>query len=106
MVFAAVLAGTHREGHKATAEEIIAGAQAFAASKPDPDYVPIASNWLNAARWLDAPQPATGHGEKAAYPWSNPNWPGPTVHNTDEILDDYKARMVREGKCPPKVSTP
>jgi hypothetical protein len=35
--------------------EILAGAKAYAASKPDPQYTAHASTWLNADRWLDEP---------------------------------------------------
>jgi hypothetical protein len=40
---------------RASAEEIAAGAKAYAASKPDPQYTAHASTWLNADRWLDEP---------------------------------------------------
>lgn len=30
--------------------------------------------------------------------WSDPNWSGATVHNTDEPYPIYRARMIREGK--------
>ncbi|MGE3702282.1 MAG: hypothetical protein AB7G08_26430 [Hyphomicrobiaceae bacterium] len=87
--FAAILAGTHREGHKATTA----------------DYVPIACNWLNAARWLDAPQLAKGYGSKANDLWSNPHWSGPTVHDTGENFAQYTQRMIAEGKYRPNGST-
>jgi hypothetical protein len=35
--------------------EILAGAKAYAASKPDPQYTAHAATWLNADRWLDEP---------------------------------------------------
>jgi hypothetical protein len=35
--------------------EILAGAKAYAASKPDPQFTAHASTWLNADRWLDEP---------------------------------------------------
>jgi hypothetical protein len=38
---------------RATAEEIIAGAKRYAATKPDPEYTKHPGPWLNADRWLD-----------------------------------------------------
>ena len=38
---------------RATAEEIIAGAKRYAASKPDPEFTKHPGPWLNADRWLD-----------------------------------------------------
>jgi hypothetical protein len=40
---------------RASHAEILAGAQRYAASKPDPQYTAHASTWLNADRWLDEP---------------------------------------------------
>jgi hypothetical protein len=40
---------------RASHVEILAGAKAYAASKPDPQFTPHASTWLNADRWLDEP---------------------------------------------------
>jgi hypothetical protein len=37
-------------------DEILAGAKAYAASKPDPQFTAHASTWLNADRWLDEPE--------------------------------------------------
>jgi hypothetical protein len=44
---------------RASHAEIFAGAKAFAASKPDPQFTPHASTWLNADRWLDEPERKT-----------------------------------------------
>jgi hypothetical protein len=38
---------------RASAEEILAGAKRYAASKPDPQYTKHPSTWLNADCWLD-----------------------------------------------------
>jgi hypothetical protein len=40
---------------RASHAEILAGAKAYAASKPDPQFTAHASTWLNADRWLDEP---------------------------------------------------
>jgi hypothetical protein len=40
---------------RASHAEIMAGAKAYAASKPDPQFTAHASTWLNADRWLDEP---------------------------------------------------
>jgi hypothetical protein len=40
---------------RASHVEILAGAKAYASSKPDPQFTAHASTWLNADRWLDEP---------------------------------------------------
>jgi hypothetical protein len=45
---------------RASHVEILAGAKAYAASKPDPKYTPHATTWLNADRWLDEPERKPG----------------------------------------------
>jgi hypothetical protein len=40
---------------RASHAEILAGAKAYAASKPDPQFTAHAATWLNADRWLDEP---------------------------------------------------
>lgn len=102
----AIIAGVHREGHKATPATMIEAARRYAATKPDPDYVPLAATWLNTARWTDAPEVRRGYGDKARDLWSNPNWSGATVHDTGETLRDYTLRMIREGKLPPSAPVP
>ena len=103
--FAAILAGKHRDGHKATAAEIIAGARLFAPTKPDPDYVPLAASWLNHARWLDKPQrrKSGGGSSQAVRDLCDPNWAGAGVRDTSESMDDLTARIIREGKCDAKA---
>lgn len=41
--------------HRATADEMIAAAREYAASKPDPQFVPMPLTWLNQGRWEDDP---------------------------------------------------
>jgi hypothetical protein len=38
---------------RASAEEIVAGAKRYAATKPDPEFTKHPGPWLNADRWLD-----------------------------------------------------
>jgi hypothetical protein len=45
---------------RACEAEILAGAKAYAASKPDPKYTAHATTWLNADRWLDEPERKPG----------------------------------------------
>jgi hypothetical protein len=45
---------------RASEAEILAGAKAYAASKPDPKYTAHATTWLNADRWLDEPERKPG----------------------------------------------
>lgn len=64
--FRKIVTGRHRKGLKAKAETIIAAAAAYAATSPDPDFVPMPSTWLNSGRWEDdlapasAPSPVNG----------------------------------------------
>ena len=39
--------------YKVTPEALIAAAEKYAATKPNPQYVPLPSTWLNQCRWLD-----------------------------------------------------
>lgn len=50
--FRKIVTGKHK-ARKATAEAIIDGARRYAASKPDPEYVPLPETWLNGGRWMD-----------------------------------------------------
>ena len=52
---------------KATAEQLIAAAKAYAATKPDPQFVPAPATWLNQGRWMDQPQAASG--DSGQQPW-------------------------------------
>lgn len=62
-VFRKIVTGQHRDGISAKAEEIIAGARRYAASRPDPEFVPMPRTWLNGARWQD------GAGDPAKPQW-------------------------------------
>lgn len=68
-LFGAIVTGRHRK-LRATADEIIAAAQRYAATKPDPDYVPMPETWLNGGRWEDDVEP-TGGAAARRYWWQD-----------------------------------
>ena len=88
--FKCAVAGVARE-HKATPGELVAAAKRYAASRPDPRYVPMPTTWLNQARWLDDPSPVRSVGSR----------PVASVHDTSEPFQAYRARMIAEGKLQP-----
>lgn len=51
--FRKIITGRHRKGLRAKAVELIEGAKRYAASRPDPQYTPMPSTWLNEGRWED-----------------------------------------------------
>lgn len=53
--FRKIVLGKHRKGLRAKAETLIAAAARYAASKPDPEFTPMPSTWLNGGRWEDVP---------------------------------------------------
>lgn len=80
MLFRTVVTGFRHKGRKgskvvehgrATAEQLIDAAKRYAATNPDPRYVPAPATWLNQGRWLDEPkaQPQT-------LPYANGNGSG------------------------------
>ena len=46
--------------YKVTPEALIAAAEKYAATKPNPQYVPLPSTWLNQCRWLDELEGSVG----------------------------------------------
>lgn len=50
-IFRNLCAGKHRQIGKTRAEDIIEGCRRWAASQPDPEYVPLPTTWLNGERW-------------------------------------------------------
>lgn len=70
--FRRIVTNTHRKRVHATVDEIIRGAKRYASTKPDPDFIPMPTTWLNGARWLDEGAPADG---VASAPW----WRDPHV---------------------------
>jgi hypothetical protein len=73
---------------RATAEEIVAGAKRYAASKPDPEYTKHPGPWLNADRWLDEPERKPG--AVLAGPWK-PVAPEP---ERPKISEEERARNL------------
>jgi hypothetical protein len=73
---------------RASHDEILAGAKAYAASKPDPQYTAHASTWLNADRWLDEPERKPG--TVLSGPWK-PVAPEP---ERPKISDEERARNL------------
>ena len=51
-LFQRIVSGKHKK-LKGCPIALIDGARRYAASKPDPEYVPLPSTWLNQGRWLD-----------------------------------------------------
>lgn len=51
-LFCAIVLGQHRK-RRATAEAIIDAARRYAASAPDPEFVPMPATWLSGGRWED-----------------------------------------------------
>jgi hypothetical protein len=51
-LFNRIASGRHKT-RRATADEIIAAAERYAATKPDPKYTPAPTTWLNGGRWED-----------------------------------------------------
>jgi len=45
----------------ATAEQLIDAVRRYAATSPNPEFVPAPATWFNQGRWLDAPTPAEPH---------------------------------------------
>lgn len=68
---------------RATAEQILAGAQRYAASKPDPQFTKHPGPWLNADRWLDEPDKSNVVSIR-----SSPRW--------QDVQFDYKQKYGAE----------
>lgn len=53
-LFRKIVSGQHKNPLlRAKAIDIVEGAKRFAATKPDPEYTPMPTTWLNGGRWLD-----------------------------------------------------
>jgi hypothetical protein len=63
LLFEKIVAGKHKVG-RATAQELIDAATAYAKTSPDPEFTPAPSTWLNGGRWMDDVSPT-----KASGPW-------------------------------------
>jgi hypothetical protein len=82
--FRRVATNTHRKRLHATVDEMIRGAKRYAATKPDPDFIPMPTTWLNGARWLDETAPASS---LSSLPW----WKDP------QALADMTSERWRAG---------
>lgn len=50
--FVSIVRGKHKDIPKTDAKEIISGVKGYAASNPNPEYIPMPTTWLNDQRWL------------------------------------------------------
>jgi uncharacterized protein YdaU (DUF1376 family) len=53
-LFGQIVSGRHRK-RRAKAADLIEAAKRYAATKPDPQYTPAPTTWLNQGRWEDEP---------------------------------------------------
>jgi hypothetical protein len=51
-LFVDIVTGKHKK-RRASAEVIVAAAERYAATRPDPQYTPMPKTWLNGGRWED-----------------------------------------------------
>jgi len=51
--FRRIVTGKHRKGLRAKVETILSAVAHYAATNPDPEFVPMPSTWLNGGRWED-----------------------------------------------------
>lgn len=56
-LFQQITSGKHKSLPKVSPDSLISAAARFAASSPDPQYVPLPTSWLNGERWLQWPEP-------------------------------------------------
>jgi hypothetical protein len=87
-IFHKITFGKHKK-LKASINALIDGARRYAASKPDPDYTPMPSTWLNQGRWLDD-APSTQAGQW----WQN-------QANLDLMTDERWLKGIQENAGKP-----
>lgn len=58
--FIRIATNRHRKALRASCDEMIAGAKCYAATNPDPEFIPMPTTWLNGARWQDNYQEPEG----------------------------------------------
>jgi hypothetical protein len=51
-LFRQIVTGKHKK-RRASAATLIDAAKRYAATKPDPEYTPMPTTWLNGGRWMD-----------------------------------------------------
>jgi hypothetical protein len=95
--------GAARKAHRnalkrASAEEILAGAKRFAASRPDPEFTKHPSTWLNADCWLDEPDRKPGNVLYCG-PWKEvkPEPEGPKVTEEERQANLAKLATIKFG---------
>lgn len=72
--FKRVISGKHPVG-RCTAERLIEAATAYAASRPNPKYVPLPTTWLSSGRWEDdVCQPRGGTQSQSARDKDREEW--------------------------------
>jgi hypothetical protein len=82
---------------RASHDEILAGAKAYAASRPDPQFTAHASTWLNADRWLDEPERKPGANVVGFRKEFKPEPDGPKVSEEERQANLAKLAQVRFG---------
>jgi hypothetical protein len=69
----AIVAGRRKGIPKTEPSTIISGAERYAATNPDPQFVPMPTTWLNGARWDAIPEPEAPArnygGHRRSAPW-------------------------------------
>lgn len=91
--FRKIVTGKHRKGLRAKVETILAAVERYAATNPDPEFVPMPSTWLNGGRWEDEIQqadPAPRDGK--AWGW----WRGPVADKLKALpVDQWRAGIAK-----------
>lgn len=65
-LFMAITTGKHRKIPKTDAGTIITAASAFAATRPDPQFTPMPTTWLNGERWVSDTGPPSSPVKRAS----------------------------------------
>jgi hypothetical protein len=82
---------------RASHAEIVAGAKAYAASKPDPKFTPHATTWLNADRWLDEPERKPGANVVGFRKEFKPEPEGPKISEEERQANLAKLATIKFG---------
>lgn len=105
LLFRKIVTGSRRPGSRrgqkaldhgtATPQQLIDAARAYAATKPNPEYVPAPMTWLNQGRWTDehskhVPTPAPVEGK--SWGW----WRGKEAKFRNTPLDRWRAAFASQ----------
>jgi hypothetical protein len=82
---------------RASHAEILAGAKAYAASKPDSQFTAHASTWLNADRWLDEPERKTQANVVGFRKEFKPEPEGPKISEEERQANLAKLATIKFG---------